>query len=438
MLLVVVQTARSQDRTAGPDPQLAAILEAERDGRLADADKLLSAALQDAERDEPNSRRVSLLLNHLASLRQRQGRLPDAIDAAKQQLALDEKIFGAESPNVAGDFSNLGMFCIGAGEDAAAEQAYKSGLDIARQNPGPRSQVLLMLLNNLSAFYDEHQRTADAQSLIEEGLAVCDKEQPGPTPASCAGFRARLAINIRHEGDANAAEGIISDAVAGDPDSGRQWYAKVTDLNTLARQYEEDSSFDLAESAYREAISLIEKNSKLAPTALTVNEYGLLGRVIWKQGRDQEAEELYKRALEMQEQAASPKRPDLALYPPFAIIDLANLYRDQGRPGEIEPVLGQWLALQERILGPRHIALAQTLIELAQIHEEEKEYSKAEPLLERALEIQQENLGPENTQLIPTLDQCARLLDKTGQAEKAEAMRKRAAALRKEFAPSRK
>jgi hypothetical protein len=191
-------------------------------------------------------------------------------------------------------------------------------------------------------------------------------------------------------------------------------------------------------SCYCEAISLIEKNSNPDPTAWLVDEYDRLARAIQKQGRDQEAEGLFKRALEMQEQAATPKRPDLAQYPPLAIIDLGNLYRDEGRLGEIEPILERWLALQERILGPRHLALAQTLIELGRIHEEEKEYSEAEPLFERALEIQQENLGAENRQLIPTLDQCAWLLDKIGQAEKAKAMRERAATLRQEFPPPRR
>jgi tetratricopeptide (TPR) repeat protein len=144
MLLVATRPARSQEKTARPDPQLAAIFKAEGDGRLADADKLLSAALQDAERNAPESRRMSLLLSHLASVRQRQGRLPDAIAATKQRLALDEKIFGPESPNGAGDLSALGMYCTVAGDDAVAEHAYKRGLAIARQSPGPRAEVLLL------------------------------------------------------------------------------------------------------------------------------------------------------------------------------------------------------------------------------------------------------------------------------------------------------
>lgn len=429
ILLLFAVSAASQETPLARDPTLAAILSAESNGRLVEAEKLLDAAIRNAEQNSRHNPRLSLLLIHLAGLRLRQGRTADAIATTQRALAFDEKLFGPESARVATDLSNLGLFYAIAGDNATAEQSYKRGLAIARQNPGPRTESLLILINNLSEFYAQHHREADAQALIEEGLRICDREQPGPRPASCAGFRRELATNLRQQGDENAAEGFVSDAVRADPDSGRQWYAKVEDLETLARQYEEDNSYDLAEAAYRQAIDLIEKNSNRNHPTLPLQEFNLLGELLVKEGRNSEAEDLFKRALEMQEQEAGPKRPDLARLPPPA--GLLNLYRDEGRLSEMEPIFHRWLALEERVLGPSHIALADTLLELARVYEEEQKYAEAEPLYRRALAIQQSNLGSEDPHLPGTLDGYAAVLQQLGQAESAQALRARAEVLRR-------
>lgn len=432
ILLVFPPGALSQSAPPTADPTLAALLKAEREGRLGDAEKLLTSAIHDAEQNSRQSPRLSLLLNRLAALRFGQGRYSDAIAAAKRALALDEELFGAESPRVVADLSNLGIFNNAAGSDAAAQQAFEQGLVIARENPGPQASALLMVLHNLSSFYATHHRPAEAEALAEEGLEVCGKVQRGPIATSCASFRRMLASGLRTEGDAAAAEGIVSDAVAAAPDSGRQWHEKVLDLETLALHYEQDNSFDLAEATYRQAIALIEKNTKPDDPAFLVQELNHLGEVVAKEGRSSEAEDLFKRALDLQEQAAGPHRPDLAESLTFD--HLQNLYRTEGRLSDVEPLLQQGLALQERVLGPGHVALARTLLELAAVYEEEQKFQDAEPLYTRSLEIQQATLGLEDPRLISTLDRYAALLRRLDQAEKAQAINARADALRRKLA----
>jgi tetratricopeptide (TPR) repeat protein len=425
ILVFLAATAYPQEKSSGPDPELTAIMEAENDKRLADADKLLAAALQDAALNSPESRRMSLLLNHLASLRFQQGRTSEAIAAAKQQIAVDEEISGPGSARVAADFSNLAMMCREAGENDAAEQAFRRGLAIARLNPA-RQNALPMILNNLAAFYMQQDRGVDAQPIIEEGLEICDQEQPGPV--SCAHFRGLLASNLRRQGHENAAEGIIADSIAAQNDSTSAWYAMVTDLETLARQYEEDNSYDLAEAAYRQAIDIIERRSKPDEHFRPIAQLNALGEVLRKEGRSPEAETFFKRALEMQEQAASPERPQFARS--LAYFGIMNLYRDEGRLEEMEPILISWLALQERILGATDVSLADTLLGLASVREELQEYSGVEALYERAFSIQQLSFGPDDPHLALTLEAYARILRQEGKLDKAQEIEAHLKALR--------
>jgi tetratricopeptide (TPR) repeat protein len=90
--------------------------------------------------------------------------------------------------------------------------------------------------------------------------------------------------------------------------------------------------------------------------------------------------------------------------------------------------------LQERVLGPDHIKIADTLLELASVYQEEEKYPEAAPLYPRALEIQEKNIGPDNPRLLRTLDGYAAVLQQLGDPDKARAVTARASALRQELA----
>ncbi len=431
VLLLFAVGARSQSAPPS-DPTLEALDKAQREGRLADAEKLLNAAIRDASERAPVSARLSLLLNRQASLAMHQGRYSDAVAAGKRVLAIDEKLFGSESPRVVAELSNLALYYDAAGENAAAEQSFHRALAIARNDPGPRLKSLLLVLNNLSSFYIRHERAANAEPLLVEALRACDA-QPGPEPPlSCAGFRRSLATAYRSEGKRRDAEEIAADAVAESPASGRHWRDEVVDLETLAQQYEADDSYDLAETTYRQAVARIEKELGPDDPYFLATQLENLGELLEKEGRNAEAEDLFKRALDLRERAAGPKHPDLAASLNFD--RLGNLYRTQGRLSELEPMLQQGLALQERVLGPRHVAVSVTLLRLATLYEEEQKYRDAEPLYPRALEIQQANLGPDDSRLLSTLEPYAALLRLLGEQDEAEEIAARAAALRQKLA----
>jgi tetratricopeptide (TPR) repeat protein len=421
--------ARSQSERLLKDPVLGPILKAEGEERLADAKKLIEAAIQGAETKPSPDPRLRLLLSHLANVDSQMGHTADAIAVTKHLLKMDENLYGAESANIVSDLNNLGAFYRMAGDEAAAGQTFERELAAARKS----GAMLLVAIGNLSSYYLGVHRAADAKALLAEAVEICDT-QPGVHFPDCSDFRSRLADVYRSEGRAADAEAIVSSGAAQTVGVGPDWFTQVQALNTLARQYEQSEVYDLAEATYRQAIALIEKSpySQKDPAA-PASEVFLLAQLFEKEGRSFEAEEAYKRVLAMQERAAGPEHPYRAASLLGSIVPLVALYRTEGRLSELEPILQEALALQERVLGPDHVKIADTLLELANMYQDEEKYADAEPLYRRAITIQEKSYGPDAPALLRALNPYAELLRKLDEPDKAEAVAARAAALRQKL-----
>lgn len=70
----------------------------------------------------------------------------------------------------------------------------------------------------------------------------------------------------------------------------------------------------------------------------------------YHQGRYEEAEPLYERALAIDEKALEPDHPEAATN----LNNLAEFYRSQGKYAEAEPLYKRALTIDEKALGPDH------------------------------------------------------------------------------------
>jgi tetratricopeptide (TPR) repeat protein len=419
------------------DPEMEEISKAEQQGRLSDAQKLLTVAIQKAETTPGSERRLSILLNHLANLEFRQGWYDDAIAAAERALAIDKVLYGPESPAIARDLNNLAILRMASRNtnvDPEAKEEYEQALAIARQNEGSRPGVLLMVLNNLAQYNLRQKRAADAQLLINEALQVCQKEQ-GPKALQCESFRYLLAQSYRQQGHSNTAEGMSFDAVAADASSNRPWPGKLLNLEMLARQYEQDGSYDLEETIFRQALALAEANATPDEAGEVSNVMNSLGDVLVKEGQNAAAEDLFRRSLDLAEQAARRRTPPYPFWLNFNY--LVDLYRKEGRLTEIEPIMLQGIAIQELVSASGSEPLADTLLTLARVYEEEGKYADAEPLCQRALKIQEAAYGPESPRLILVIETYSEVLRKVGETREANLLTTRAGKLRQEHVTQR-
>jgi tetratricopeptide (TPR) repeat protein len=190
-----------------------------------------------------------------------------------------------------------------------------------------------------------------------------------------------------------------------------------------------------AETSYREAISILEKartdNTRGPgyPWILPAVLEGL-GELYVAEKRDFEAEGLFKRAFDLCEQYASPSRQGVSFARNMRFpLHLYNLYQREGRLDEMEPVFERALTVEEKVLGPQDPAVGETSFHFAQLYHEEGKNQEAVPLLQRAIEIQEKN-GNEPLQLAMTLDQYAVVLEALGEENQAAAARSRAELIR--------
>jgi tetratricopeptide (TPR) repeat protein len=101
--------------------------------RLGEAEPLMRRALAIDEKsfgpDHPN---VAIRLNNLAQLLQATNRLGEAEPLMRRALAIDEKSFRPDHPDVAGDLNNLARLLQATNRLGEAEPLMRRGLDILR------------------------------------------------------------------------------------------------------------------------------------------------------------------------------------------------------------------------------------------------------------------------------------------------------------------
>ena len=443
LFLLLPFCAWAQSRPPGRDPVMQELAKAQREGRLADAEKLLVNAIHEAEQSDPRNPQAAIYLGRLASLYTQKQQYTEAIALLQRALEIDQYVFGPTDTRVANDFSSLSGVYRRQGNNEQAEQFLKQALEVTRRNPHRDAYTIdgmVAVLSNLSSLYLSEHRTQDAEPLLQEATQLCDAMPQLKTPGyGCSFLGPLLAELYRAEGRTAEADQV--------PPPDRGIPADVERLNKQAQQYETDKNYEEAKGAYTRAIALLEKTRNPETTSYLFSDMNRLGQILEKQSEKEEAERQYLRALEMMEDGAGPKPPGSSMIKTlsFGLSNLTNLYRQENRLSDMEPIYGHALELQEKFLRPQDPAIAMTLATFAGVYKQEGDllaksengsdatakYSESKRLFERALDIQQTNLGNDHPQLLMILDPYASVLRSVHEDAQAAEVQARIDAIRK-------
>jgi tetratricopeptide (TPR) repeat protein len=387
-LILLPCVASPQDSSLARDPAFRSARKAQQEGRLADAEKILNDRIHEIEQSEPNSPQLVPYLTLLAMIANIKRQGADAHAIYQRTLEIDRSAFGPGDKRSLRDLVNLAS-TLGPGKDDEKEQLLKQALDLALQNPKLGPDMMAGILSNLAAVYKAEQRWHEAEPLAEQGMKICASMQ---MPGTCEFLQATLADIYRGEGRTVDAGQV--DAT----DMGSGLSPELDAFNKSAKQYENDGLYVQAEFTYRQAIAWIEAHPTRTEgkiiadlTSMLPAEYDGIGRALEKQGRKELAEESFKKAIATQEAQASES--------PLAVgsvnfSGLMDLYRQQGRLNELEPIIQHAIELQEKFLGESSTNVAHTLVTLAALYKQEGKDAQASPLYERAKKIEDLNLGP--------------------------------------------
>jgi tetratricopeptide (TPR) repeat protein len=387
-----------------------------RDGRLSDAEKLLTDAISNLEQSDPSSPRLAGYLKNLAGVLNMRGHQSDAIALLKRALEIDRNAFGPSDLRIINDLANLASYARIQGNLQEAEQLLNQALEIERSNrtkltSGSDVNLAAGVLGSLATLYIAERRWTEAEALLLDGSKLCDFfQEPYRAGYGLCGRLSEMLAEVYH------GEGRTVDAEKLPRDDG--YPPELAALNRIAEKYKNDGLYPAAEDTYNRAIALAEKmeaDPKNEYGGLIMEEMNLLGQLFEKEGFKDQAERTYESAMQINEKPAGPQPNQMGYARTLNPHYLLELYRSENRLKDAEPLLQHVLEIQERSLGERNRFVVQTLTTLAAIYKQEgkndeAKYAQALPLYERALAIQQLNLGPDHPQLIPLLSDYADLL----------------------------
>jgi TonB family protein len=182
------------------------------------------------------------------------------------------------------------------------------------------------------------------------------------------------------------------------------------------------------EEKYKEALPLAQRAQQLRENNPTLNATLLhgaisdLGEIYLALRMFGEAESQFQRLIKAYEQSNTEDRRLPAVLERVALIRHAR-----GSPDQAEDLYQRALQIREKVYGPRHAAVKQSIFNLAEFYQLIGNYKKADPLYQKLVSLSEDTSGgSENAQLAEALDRYACLMRKTGRRVEAEQLEARA------------
>jgi tetratricopeptide (TPR) repeat protein len=157
---------------------------------------------------------------------------------------------------------------------------------------------------------------------------------------------------------------------------------------------------------YRDALSLELLSARL----------DTLAQELQAQGKHDEAEPLFREALEMDRETLGMRHPSTLI----AINNLAQVLQAQGKYDEAEPLCREALEMERETLGDRHPDTLSSINDLGALLRAKGDLAAAEPLQREALKVRRETLGSRHPSTLNSINNLGALLKAKGDLATAE------------------
>ncbi|PNW31396.1 UNVERIFIED_CONTAM: hypothetical protein BEN50_02795 [Euhalothece sp. KZN 001] len=325
----------------------------------------------------------------------KQGEYAEAQGLYEQVFSLMEEALGAEHPDLAQIYFQLGIVDHRQQKFSAASQDYETAVEL---NPQFWRATV-----NLGLIAYEQGKIEKAMQYWETAVEI-DQEVVEP----------RLALAIAYYQQGNQKRGFsLGESALGDDVQ----YADLEFLeeNLWGKRLLKDAATFLAQERIQGWVSEVKQ----------ANELNQQGIALYKQGKYSEAEPLYEQALAMRKRLYDGDHPDVAT----SLNNLAGLYEAQGQYSEAEPLLEQALAMKKRLYGGDHPAVAISINNLAVLYESQGRYSEAQPLYEQSLAMWKRLYESDHPDIAISINNLAYFYYSQGRYSEAEPLYEQALAM---------
>jgi CHAT domain-containing protein/TolA-binding protein len=395
-----------------------------KDGKYAKAETLARELLKQVEATpDTDSLKVAEVLDLLVEALYRGGKAnaPESRRFAERAVAIKEKAFGPDHPEVAISLNHLANLLYYAEDYARAKPLYERALMIGEKTLGPEHLEVAKSLTGLAALRSRAGEHNWAKPLYERALAIREKILGPEHPEVARNLRA-LASQRHDTGDYAGAKPLYERALAIQEKAlGPDHPDLATILNPLGDQHRHLEDYAKARALHERALAIQEK--ALGPDHIDVaNTLHDLAHLLHTTKDYAGERPLLERTLAIQEKALGPDHREVA----HTLSDLTRLLRTTGDYTGARPFLERALTIHEKVFGPEHVEVAHDLNGLANLLADLGDHAGAKPLYERSLAIYEKTRGPEHPDVALVLNNLAQLLRYHGDYAEAERLCKRA------------
>ena len=251
--------------------------------------------------------------------------------------------------------------------------------------------------------------------------ALTLREKLADKTVSLAGLQLKLASSLSGLGKWADAEKVLHQIK---PAQGMESLEGADILNRLGVAQLQQQLLPNAEQSLRQALTIRE--AKLNPADTILGEtYSNLGFLYQSAGKNQEAENYYRKAVLNQESAKTI--PYSALYD--SLTNLAPLLQKAGKLQDTETVLQKLLTAAEKGFGKESVQYAAGLNSLGMLGMSVRNYAAAEKLFNDSLAIREKILGANNILTAESANNLAVALANQGKRAQALPLMRHAAAV---------
>src|SRR5574337_2041099 len=347
-------------------------------------------------RDQP--REQARLLEVTGRIYQSLGLFGPARSALERAVALRQSAAAnAPDPTVAAsvlaaDQVRLSRLYISLSRFAAADSTARAALAIQQRSLGPDDPAIASTLHQLASVAIYRDRLAEADSLHRQALAIRERSL-GPDDSLTGDSHALLGAVLRREGRLEEAEAEFRQALAiAERIFGPDRVEVSMPLQLLADLYDNDEGRDAdAEPLYRRELAIREKALGEADPLTAFAEYDLAD-FLARRGDSSEAVALARRFLATIQRTHGPRHPTTAT----ALAQAADVLHRAGAFEESERLFDASLALNRELRGREDANVAGVEVSFTRLLMDRREFSAARAMIGEAIRLMRKAFGPDH------------------------------------------
>ncbi|HTX35263.1 MAG TPA: tetratricopeptide repeat protein [Bryobacteraceae bacterium] len=361
-------------------------------GRYSDAKRLLTAALDSAEKTFASGHpSIAAAQSNLAALLWNLGQLQEARDLLQKALASYERTFEAGHASIATMQSILALVLRDLGQLAEARDLLQKALASNERSFEPGHPSIAIRQSNLASVLQDLGRLEKARDLLQKALASAEKTfEPGHP--SIARRQSNLAILLRNLGQLEEARDLLQKALASAEKTFEPGHPSIAIVQSnLALALQDLGQLEEACDLLQKALASDEKTFEPGHPAIAIGQSNL-AMVLQDLGQLEEARDLLGKALASAEKTFEPGHPSIATRQS----NLATVLQGLGQLEEACDLLRKALASDQKTFEPGHPTIAVDQSNLAMVLKDLGQLEEARDLLQKAHQTYLNRFGPDH------------------------------------------